>query len=159
MTEKPQADPKAFRSAYLQAHYHINQPELGFTFSQTPSSALPFAGRAFVILTAHNPYSHMLSEAENQRRGQALEEAIQALALDYGHCTGSDPNSDWREAGFVIWDAPLMVAVALAQQFEQNAIVYGTGNHIGLVWCLDFDLAQGEKANAAQIEWHWPRLL
>lgn len=89
----------------------------------------------WAVLTAANPGSRLLSEADNRARQSALEVAL----LEAGHepyAAENVPDGDWpvEESCFVAGLAH-DEAMALAERFGQNAFVYGeSGEAPRLVW-------------------------
>lgn len=88
-------------------------------------------------LTAANPGSQKLSDAENAQRQRALNDDI----ID-GGCTvlpGMAVADDgmWPdEAGFLVAGLSCEAAHALAVAYGQNAFLHAeTGGHVRLIWC------------------------
>jgi hypothetical protein len=90
----------------------------------------------WALITAHNPYSQCLSALENQQRHQSLIEFVPALNLTIFDAVGKAKNSAWTpEQSILIVGIKLAEAIALGQQFQQNAIVYGElGQSTQLIW-------------------------
>lgn len=85
------------------------------------------------FVTACNPQSRVLPDAENAQRHRALECEIRQLGLCYAPGLGQPKSGDWKpEASYLIGGLSLEGATALGRQFEQNA----------LVWCGPDALAQ-----------------
>jgi hypothetical protein len=77
-----------------------------------------------VVVTAYNPRSEILPDAENRARHAALTAMLDAGGYDYAPGEGRDPTGRWQpEPGFFVFDIPLDAALELARRFEQNAIV------------------------------------
>ncbi|MBN8680973.1 MAG: DUF3293 domain-containing protein [Chitinophagales bacterium] len=84
--------------------------------------------RGFVslaIVTAYNPGSVLLEEAENRQRNAAMEQVLQELALPYGPALNQAPDGGWQEPGFWVAGIGLEAAVALGREFGQAAIWWG----------------------------------
>ncbi|HEY4165088.1 MAG TPA: DUF3293 domain-containing protein [Dongiaceae bacterium] len=78
-----------------------------------------------VIVTAYNPRSVVLSDAENQARHQALMEVLRQRDLDFEIGEGRDPSGHWKaEIECVVYGISLETGLELAQRFDQNAIVF-----------------------------------
>lgn len=75
-----------------------------------------------VFLSACNPYSQPLADAENRVRDARLRERLRRDGADFLDGEGSIPGSPWREPGVLIAGAPAY-ADALAREFDQNASV------------------------------------
>ncbi|WBA09096.1 DUF3293 domain-containing protein [Salinivibrio kushneri] len=90
---------------------------IAFHAPQTPDA------EAFAILTAFNPRSQPLSEKENQSRNAQLENAMTQQGVRYWPMNGGAPDGSWYEPGFAV-ALEKDEAIALAQQWEQNAIYW-----------------------------------
>jgi hypothetical protein len=123
---------------YLETVYHA--AKTNFTLSSTPTGSTLFEGRAFGLITAANPFSTVLSDAENQARNLQMQHILERYDLTFGPSLGTNRAGDWQEHGFVIWDVPETFVLNLGQQFDQNAIVYGVGHQVALAWCVDHTL-------------------
>jgi hypothetical protein len=90
----------------------------------------------WAYITAWNPHSKPLPDAENFRRQAQLETetSVQGYAIYPGEGVGNDP--PWREASLLIIGIVEQRAVALGTQFGQSAIVVGSfGTPARLVFC------------------------
>jgi len=94
-----------------------------------------FAGQRFAIITAYNPQSKLLPKEENLRRHRQLEREIQTLGLAYTQSLSTSPEGTWAEEGFAVFAIGLEEALALGRKFEQQAVVWGEGRRVFLVWC------------------------
>ena len=78
-----------------------------------------------VVITAYNPRSVVLSEAENRARHAQLTALLDARGYVYAPGEGRDPTGGWKaELECVVFDLPLDAALEIARRFEQNAIVH-----------------------------------
>jgi hypothetical protein len=78
-----------------------------------------------VIVTAYNPRSVVLSDAENRERHRALTDLLRECGLDFQLGEGRDPLGHWKaEIECVVYGLPLEAGLEIAQAFEQNAIVF-----------------------------------
>jgi hypothetical protein len=78
-----------------------------------------------VVVTAYNPRSVVLSDAENRARHAALTALLEARGCDYALGEGRDPTGHWKaELECVVFGIPVEVGLELARRFEQNAIVF-----------------------------------
>ena len=85
------------------------------------------------LITACNPYSQVLEEAENASRQRALGQAVAQRGLPCVDAVGQPLDGNWLpEASCLVGGLSLDDACALGRQFEQNA----------LVWCGADTLAQ-----------------
>ena len=134
-----------FKLAYLETVY--NTVAHRFTLSEEDLGLGLFAGRRFSVLTAANPFSKELSEAENAARNLEMQLEIEKLGFEHDWSYGEQSDQTWREDGFVIFDAPLEVTLELARKFEQNAILHGVDSRVALAWC-----------DNEELEWYFAQL-
>ena len=130
---KPVTDPKTFRQSYLEAVYGAE--DLRFTLQSALEGDLLWKGRLFALITAANPRSRVLSEAENTLRNAMLEGEFIARGWKYSSSFGMDRAASWREDGFIVWDETADDLLELGLEFEQNAVVYGASGWVALGWC------------------------
>jgi hypothetical protein len=74
-------------------------------------------------LTACNPYSQPLSEAQNNERLARLRERLLNERVRFLEGSASIPGEVWFEPSLLVAGLPLPQIDALAREFEQNAIV------------------------------------
>jgi hypothetical protein len=134
---------KDHRQSYLETIYHAGDE--AFTLSARGTGEAIFGGRRFTLITAQNPFSQPLPDAENAKRNNQMRLEIETRGWAYGDSSGSSPDQTWREDGFVIWDAPVQDVLELGRRFEQNAIVYGEADRVALGWC-----------DTGELEWFYP---
>jgi hypothetical protein len=78
-----------------------------------------------VVVTAYNPRSVVLSDAENCARHAALTALLDAEGHDYALGEGRDPTGHWKaELECVVFGIPVEAGLELSRRFEQNAIVF-----------------------------------
>ncbi|HVZ14189.1 MAG TPA: DUF3293 domain-containing protein [Bauldia sp.] len=78
-----------------------------------------------VIVTAYNPRSVVLPEAENRTRHAALTALLDRRGYDYALGEGRDPAGHWKaELECVVFGIPVEAGLDLARAFDQNAIVF-----------------------------------
>ena len=83
------------------------------------------------LVTASNPRGQVRDEADNARRHHHLLRCVDALG--YAHLTawGLDPDERWPdEQSLLILGIPRPAACELAAEFEQNALLWMTGEAI-----------------------------
>jgi len=93
--------------------------------------------RAWALVTPCNPRSQPLSPTENARRLGAFRDAlVGAHGQPFVPAVGRDPDGHWAdEEGFLLVDPPPGLALQLASEWDQNAIVTGApGAAPALVW-------------------------
>ncbi len=122
---------EVYRSALYEA------AGVAFVLSEKPTGTVLFGGRRFAIITAHNPRSERLSDAENQRRHEELQRDLQALGLEHLPSIGASPDGTWVEEGFAVFDVGLAQALELGRKYGQHAILWGEGERVTLAWCED----------------------
>jgi hypothetical protein len=78
-----------------------------------------------VVVTAYNPRSVVLSDAENRARHAELTEMLNARGYDYALGEGRDPTGHWKaELECVVFGISMEVGLEIARRFDQNAIVF-----------------------------------
>lgn len=84
--------------------------------AQVPASA--------AFITAANPRGEKRSDTENGVANAALQNYIAAAGYSHWWGEGRDPFGGWAEPSFLVAGISRGNAEALAQLFEQNAIVF-----------------------------------
>jgi len=80
-----------------------------------------------VVVTAYNPRSVVLSDAENRSRHRELTALLDERGHDYALGEGRDPTGAWKaELECVVFGIPVETGLELARRFAQNAIVFVT---------------------------------
>jgi Protein of unknown function (DUF3293) len=88
--------------------------------------------RRAAFVTAWNPGSEPRPEAENRAAGERLAEAARAMDLRTLPQSGVPDGEDWApEEGLLLLDATREQAVAIAERFGQNAIVWVERGKVG----------------------------
>jgi hypothetical protein len=78
-----------------------------------------------VIVTAYNPRSVVLSDAENAARHRRLTALLDERGYDHALGEGRDPTGHWKaELECVVFGIALEAGLDLARAFDQNAIVF-----------------------------------
>lgn len=118
-----------FEAEYLAACYRILvEPPCDF-FVGKDSRCLQalmgrFAAHNAVLITPANPFSRLLSVAENQQRADEFIELLRRNGFRFVPTRGIDPRGVWpEEQGALVFDVSLDQVDAWLQQFEQNAVV------------------------------------
>ncbi len=137
---------QVFRAEYLATTYHA--AGLDIRFSSTPTGQVLFTGRRFALISAQNPRSTPLEADENLARNAMLQTVLLAKGWSFGNSHGHNADLSWSEAGFIVWDVDLPEILSVAQDFEQNAIMYGEGQRLALCWCF-----------SGEIDWLYPSYL
>lgn len=123
--------------AYLNTAYRL--PSLGLSVRvNQPCPALwsLLPGHSLAIVTAWNPGSRMLPDAENRLRNQALKNALPPHIAQVLPALGEGDVGDWPpEESWGIMDISLEETARLAALFEQNAFVFVEKDQAAvLVW-------------------------
>lgn len=131
-----------FEAKYRATTYRIFLPggfadlRIGQT-NETLSAWLKTAGCLnFAIISAHNPGSEVIDPAKNAERQSQLEcELLEGNYEPYSGENIPDDGSGLIEESCFVADIALEDACALAEDFGQNAIVYGAADGISrLIW-------------------------
>lgn len=95
-----------------------------------------YNAKTWSLITAFNPYSQCLSQAENLQRHQELIEYLQPLPFTIFDACGKDKRGDWiPEQSLFIMGINFRQAREIGRKFEQNAIVCGKlGKPAQLQW-------------------------
>ncbi|HVQ86679.1 MAG TPA: DUF3293 domain-containing protein [Actinomycetes bacterium] len=135
--------------AYLSTQVRIEHPTAGpiqvrpLPPTQTVGEFPDEAGRTIYILTAHNP-GRELSDDDNDRKQEQLRIAVGALGdVDVWAAVGGDPDWSHTEDSLAIAGLSKPHALALAQQFGQDAIFAWTPRSWNLMSC------DGSRTHAA----------
>ena len=127
----PTAIPQELVAAYRATDYRITTDAGAFSFrvdSVCPGLLdlhnLHGVGSS-ALITAWNPYSERTNDAENAAALAKLEHALATRGLTFVPAIGVDPQGLWPgEPSVLILGIERTEAVALGNQFRQNAIVW-----------------------------------
>jgi hypothetical protein len=81
--------------------------------------------RSWAIITACNPMSRELPEAENARRQQLLEEVLSVGGYSWLEAENMGEDGAWAEASLFVTGADIKYIEALGVAFQQYAVVTG----------------------------------
>jgi len=113
--------------AYEAAHYWVDFPagQIVLKIGQPVVGVDGFAGRIrLAIVTACNPFSEVLGDAENAARQAVLVEAVEAAGLKWFHAAGVDAQEKWApEPSLAILDPSDERLDSWMEAFGQNAVV------------------------------------
>jgi len=128
MTNTTFIDPDT-RAAYRETvHcYMCDQPfvlRVGQHCPQLLSAHRQYGASSSAFITACNPLSQALSEADNAERQDRLAAGLRARSLVFHPGIGQHPISKWAEPSFLIFGLSLEAAKDLGNKFDQNAIVW-----------------------------------
>ena len=79
----------------------------------------------WAIITAYNPMSRELPEAENERRQRLLKEVLSVGGYSWLEAENIGKNGDWAEASLFVTGADTKYIEALGIAFQQYALVTG----------------------------------
>lgn len=122
----------ALRRAYLNTDYEIEIGErvlvikIGNGHEELDAYLMAHEVDYWAFLTAANPASQLLSNAENQKRNEELEQQLKKIAAETLPGFGRDPKGKWPgEPSFLVLGMRVDLAVELGKRFGQLAIVCG----------------------------------
>jgi hypothetical protein len=116
--------------AYQSAEYHVRSAkpfvlELGKRSEGVVDLARRLQVDCVTFITAHNPYSEVLSDRENAKRNRQLKKELDKLDLTIVKGYGQDHAMKWKkEDSFVVFGLGLDTAKELGIKYKQNAIVW-----------------------------------
>jgi hypothetical protein len=126
----------ALEAAYLATDYRVEDAPTG-PFVIRIGKAIPeLAGFEWAFVTACNPSSVRLSNAENAHRMAELEAAVREGGWRYYRGSGVGRDGKWPpEPSLLIVGIGEAEALDLARRFRQNAIVVSGADSVArLVW-------------------------
>lgn len=116
-------DPWSF---YLTTIVDVRLPDGVIEVEQTDepvTDSFPFEGHEAWIITACNPRSVPLLEAENASRHASLGLRLAELKATAFESEGRDPHDgSWSEIGYCVLGLNFATIHALAEEFDQNAV-------------------------------------
>lgn len=96
--------------------------------------------REAVLLTAWNPHSQRVGNAENRSRQDELEAELGAAGIAVLPAEGRSPAGDWCERCVLALGLDTPAALALAQRYQQTAFVRYTADGLAtLVYAFPND--------------------
>lgn len=132
----------ALLQAYRETDYVVHaQPDFVLHIDQ-PSAALAayFQRRgvnAGCVMTAWNPYSQSLPDAENQARQIRLEQALQQAGWQWVRAVGRHPQNAWPpEVGCFVEGMDEAAASEWGLAYQQNAVVWCGAGSTPRLMCL-----------------------
>ena len=129
-------------AAYRETEYRVlgDQPfvlRVGQRCPELLSAHCQYSAAASVFITACNPFSHAVSDAENTERQERLAAELRARSLEFQPGMGQHPSNCWPgEPSYLIFGLSLEAAKALGKKFEQNAIVWAGEDGVTLLILL-----------------------
>lgn len=117
-------------NAYRETEYGVKQahplvlrvdvpsPELASLYKAKGASCAAF-------ITACNPFSRELSDADNAKRQAELAAELKRRSLNFFEGVGQHPSGDWPgEPSFLVLGLALEAAKSLGKAYEQNAVIW-----------------------------------
>ena len=141
MNSIPTLNPELIR-AYQSAEYHVRSAkpfvlELGKRSEGIVDLNRRLQVDCVTFLTAHNPYSEVLSDKENAKRNRQLKKELDKLDLTIVKGYGQDAKMTWKkEDSFVVFGLELDAAKEFGVKYQQNAIVWCGADAIPLLVLL-----------------------
>ena len=89
------------------------------------------------IITAWNPFSEVLPEAENRIRNIELCGLLEASKAPFFPAVGRSPDGQWQESSFAVVGLPWARVKELAQQFGQHAVFRIENEQVTVDWTSD----------------------
>jgi len=117
-------------SAYRETEYRVTQGRPFVLRIDEPCAQLSGLYKAThhacaAFITACNPFSRSVSDAENTQRQIELSKELRGRSLMFLEGVGQHPSGDWPgEPSFLVMGLSLEAAKTLGNSFEQNAIVW-----------------------------------
>lgn len=143
--------------AYLAATYTVFSPTRTLRIAiGHPCLDAPEREAVHAVLTACNPASRMLTDAENDIRTIALRDKLDALRLDWAQAMNAAPDGQWREPAFWIREASLDNIDSIALDCGQNACVVVEQDGIARlrVYRGDWMPADAGDVSSDWLRWH-----
>ena len=128
---------EALIRAYEDAHYWVDFPagRIALNIGQPFMGFDGFAGQnRLAIVTACNPFSEVLGDAENDARQALLIEAVAAAGLEWFPASGVDAQEKWKpEPSLAILDPSDQQLDSWMEAFGQNAVVVADAGGLALL--------------------------
>jgi hypothetical protein len=124
------------RRAYLDAVIEVTAADGTVTSCSATSGPppLPDGATRLHVITACNPRSQALPDAENERRNRALARDLADAGLTVLAAVGRSPDGAWVEESFAVVDGDEAVVLDLAARHDQHAIYRVTPTDVEVIW-------------------------
>lgn len=135
--------PDSLLAAYSETHYHVySTPEIilrpDIHSVDLANLHQRYGVKSSAVITAWNPYSEQLSDADNAKRQSQLMESLSDTGLQTIEALGKHPTSDWPgEKSIFILGISLSDVSTLGYDFEQNALIFSSADAVPRVIRLD----------------------
>lgn len=133
---------KGLEKAYRATTYEVDLPagsvgvRIGGRHPQVDEFLRSTGTRTWAVITAWNPRSQVCAASRNAQRQFELARKLYARGLLLRGAAGVPDSDDWKaEPSVFVAGLARREALALAAEFEQNAIVFGEiGGPAELLW-------------------------
>ena len=120
-------------NAYNTTEYKVYSPSLvikiGIANQVLNDLLISYNASTWAYITAFNPFSKILTEAENLKRHEGLKVKIANFKFFEGEGVGEDKS--WEpEVSLLIIGISINEAIEIGEFYEQNAIVVGEINSV-----------------------------
>jgi hypothetical protein len=105
-----------------------------------PSLECLARSQAAIVLTAYNPGTERPSWAENEAANERLHEVLVDSGYEVWRADGFSADGTWREPGWLAWEMPIDLGIAVAADFGQWAVyAYDSEGVRSVVACQSSD--------------------
>ena len=101
------------------------------------SQCLKLWGHEYFILTASNPLSQLLSDAENASRNTELEKDLIAIGAPTFFAVGKSEDESWVEEGFATFGVDIEKILELGRKYNQHSIFHVNEHGRNIVNCFE----------------------
>jgi hypothetical protein len=121
--------PQELYEAFKQTIYLVNTEEqiaihIDHSSQQLQQLLVRHHAKSAAIITADNPRSQLLPDADNLRAKERLRNRLRTEGLTFLETIHRDPNSKWPdEYGFLVFDLPQQTIEPLLVEYGQLAAV------------------------------------
>lgn len=138
---------RALESSYRSTTYFVDHPEgafgirLGEPCARLDALLAAHGEHCWAYVTACNPRSQSLPDADNAARHADLLAQVQAAGHVFYPGRGMPDSGDWKpEESLLILGLDQDAALRLGARFGQNAVVVGSaGGRAELRWCAGWE--------------------
>lgn len=134
---KPSEITPELAKAYADAHYRVADPRATFTIrpgEYSPELMSLYRGNdtfSSAFLTAHNPFSNIVTDAENTAAQYALEAELAELGLTFLSGYRCDGDGAWpKEVSVLVLGIDFETAKAFAMRYGQNAFLFAADDAV-----------------------------
>lgn len=128
--DNPSLLPAGLINAYRETRYHVfTEPPIALAIDGFNGDVLALHRRFDVdcsaFVTACNPFSNAVSDAENQTLMQQLETELREARYRYVPGEGRHPSNAWpAEPSYLALGMAQQEAATIGRRFSQNAVVW-----------------------------------